>query len=123
MLVETPIAVYLLIQGGRVVDHCTALGCLWLSDIDEYAGFTIAVGYQTEWGEKEVVGVIADVAPLPVACSNWRVTSETPGCLPYTINTPESPSDFVKWRLRTLAVKGYFDDLTNLPPTLTIKPR
>lgn len=120
MLEELPITIYLLIQGGRVVDNCSAFRCLRLYDIDSHAGFKIAVGCKNEWGEKEVIGVIVDVASL-AGCKIWSVTPVTHGCSPYTIHTNDTPGDFVRHRL-SLMIGGGHLDLANLPPTLTIKP-
>jgi hypothetical protein len=119
-LEELPVVVYLLIQGDKVVDHCLALNCLRVGDIDSYTGFKIAVGIQTEWGEKEIIGVLADVAPL-FGYNTWHITPSLGGGS-YDMTTNDAPSNAVKHRLRLAMERGAFDDLANLPPPLTIEP-
>lgn len=117
--IDTPSTIFLLIQEGRVVDYCAVVSCLRIHTIDDCAGFKIAIGYQNEYGEKEVIGILADVAPL-AACKIWGITPLYGGT-PYSICTRSTPGEFVKHQLSVAHTQGNLD-LANLPPTMTIKP-
>lgn len=119
-LEEVPVTVYLLIQGGKVKDHAIRPECLETTWIDQYAGFKVAIGCQIGSGEREIVGIIADVAPL-LNSSCWRISSVQDGQY-RLINSGPFPASLVKTRLRVLCEQGRFEDLANLPPCVVITP-
>lgn len=117
---ELPVAIFLLIQDGKMRDHAICPQYLSTNRIDQYAGFKVAIGCQIGSGEQEVVGVIADVAPLS-GSTCWRISSIQDGQY-RLINSGTPPALLVKTRLRVMYEQGWFDDLANLPLPVTITP-
>jgi len=113
-------AYFLLIQNDQVVDWTNAPDHLTFGGLDAFAGFKIAVAHVNEFGDKEVIGLAADVAPLS-GCTTWRITSNQDGQY-RLINSGGCPAELVRRRLRVMFEQGWFEDLANLPLPVVITP-
>jgi len=112
-------AQFLLIQNG-VVDCSENPGNLAYSFVDAFAGFQVAVGCVNEFGEREIVGIVADVVPVS-GCNTWRISSHQDG-YNRLIGAAGSPAAHVRVRLGVLYKNGYFVDLCNLPQPVMVMP-
>jgi hypothetical protein len=112
-------AQFLLIQDG-VVDYSENPGNLAYSFVDAFAGFQVAIGCVNEFGEREIIGIVADVAPVS-GCNTWRVSSYQDG-YNRLVGATGSPAAHVRVRLGVLYENGYFADLCNLPQPVTVMP-
>ena len=111
---------FLLIQGGVVASdndpYCLVRNAAMSYDI--FAGFQIAIGCVNEFGAREIIGVVAVVAPLK-GCSTWRVTSKQDGYNRH-VGSTGAPDVLVCNRLTVMLDDGDFNDLCNLPTPVTI---
>lgn len=108
---------FLLTQGDKVLGHADRPEQLSLADLDQYAGFKIALGYNGADG-REIIGIVADVAPLS-GCTTWRISSVQDG-LHRLINSSGCPARLVRRRLRVMFKQGWFDNLHQLPLPVVI---
>lgn len=113
------IAQFLLIQDG-IVDCAECPANLAFSFIDAWIGFKVAVGCINEFGEHEIVGIVADVSRV-IGCNTWRVSSSQDGYR-RLIGATGSPASFVRARLDVMYRNGDFADLCQLPPAVLIMP-
>jgi len=112
--------IFILIQHGEIIDVAGSPTALLFSAIDALEGFQVAVGCVNEYCQREIVGLVADVAPVG-DCAHWYVSSEQDnGASP--IGTWGHPESLVRVRLATQLRAGRFDDLANLPPPVCIAP-
>lgn len=110
---------FLLIQDG-LVDHSDRPDNLMFSLVDPYAGFKVVVGCVNEFKEREVVGAVAEVAPVE-GCNTWRVSSIMDG-YNRLVGAAGSPASFVRVRLGVMYQNGDFEDLCRLPSPVTVLP-
>lgn len=110
---------FILIQNDQVLDHADDPMQLSTTSFDEYAGFKIAVGCLNNWSDCEIIGIAADVAPLPSTA--WRISSNQDG-MRRLINSATNPLWLVLERLRVMFDQGWFDDLHHLPTPVIITP-
>jgi len=113
------IAQFLLIQDG-IIDCAECPANLAFSFIDAWIGFKVAVGCINEFGEHEIVGIVADVSRV-IDCNTWRVSSSQDGYR-RLIGATGSPASFVRTRLDTMHRNGDFADLCQLPPAVLVTP-
>jgi hypothetical protein len=113
-------AYFLLIQDDHVVDWDTNPGHLSLAGLDALAGFKIAVAHVNEFGDKEVIGIAADVAPL-YGCATWRISSNQDG-MHRLVNSGGCPARLARRRLRVMFTQGWYGDLCQLPLPVVITP-
>jgi len=111
---------FLLIQDDHVVDWDTNPAHLSLAELDAFAGFKVAVAHVNEFGDKEVVGIAADVLPL-ADCVTWRITSNQDG-MHRLVNSAGCPARLARHRLRAMFAQGWFKDLCQLPLPVVITP-
>jgi hypothetical protein len=109
---------FLLTQGDKVLDHADRPEQLNLDDLDQFAGFKVALGYRGK--ARKIIGIAADVAPLS-GCATWRISSAQDG-LHRLINSGGCPARLVKRRLRVMFQHGWYDDLTQLPLPVVLTP-
>ena len=111
---------FLLIQDGIVASdsdlHCLIRKASARCDV--FAGFKVAIGCVNEHGEREIIGIVADVAFL-MDCKTWRITSKQDGYSRH-IGATGAPEVLVCNRLTVMLNDGDFDDLVNLPAPVTI---
>jgi len=101
---------FLLIQNGvkSVADIPSQLN--WDS-IDDCAGFSVAIGKDEN---HEILGTVAEVAPMQPYENGWRITSLVDGN-DRLVGGYETPAGFVKNRLTTIWRAGWFFTGTPLP--------
>jgi hypothetical protein len=109
---------FILIQNDKVLSTAITPTFLRIEKLDAYAGFKIAIGCINDWGEREIVGIAASVAPLSGAKA-WRVSSYQDGMY-RLINTAICPGTFVIRRLGAMQGAGQFIDLTDLPEQVVL---
>ena len=111
---------FLLIKDGVVASATTPADLFraYLPDFDVLDGFKVAIGCTNEFGEREIVGIVADVAPL-VGCVTWYITSYQDGYYRH-IGATGAPDILVSNRLHSLYEAGDYDDLVNLPQAVRI---
>lgn len=110
---NTPMILFILIQNSKVIDRAITPNFLRLGGLDAYAGFQVAIGHINMRGEKAIVGVVANVAPLSGA-KTWRISSDADG-LYRLVGAGGCPAKLVIERLKVMQKGGKFDDLSNLP--------
>lgn len=111
---------FLLLQDNTVFDSADEPGQLSLWGIEPFAGFKIVLGYIDEGGEKEILGIAADVAPIG-DCVTWRISSVQDG-QHRLINSAGCPGRLARRRLHVMFTQGWFDNLCQLPMPVTIVP-
>ena len=113
---------FLLIQGDIVASDSDPHSLIRKTSslYDVFAGFKVAIGCVNEHGEREIIGIVADVSPLK-GCTTWLVTSKQDGYNRY-VGATGSPDIFVSNRLWVMLSDGDFNDLCNLPPPVRIDP-
>ncbi len=115
---RVPVTLFILIQNNRVLDYAIMPRFLRIEKLDVYAGFKIAIGRISEWGEREIAGVVVDVAPLSGA-KTWRISSDADG-LYRLIGASVCPAELVTKRLGVMQGAGKFSDLANLPMRIVL---
>jgi len=110
---------FLLIQDG-IVDSAENPAGLAFSFVDAYAGFQVAIGCTNEFGQREIVSLVASVAPLAGA-SCWRVSSFQDGNN-RLVGAAGSPASLVRVRLCAMYEHGRYDDLCQLPQPILVWP-
>jgi hypothetical protein len=112
---------FLLIQGGEVIDHadrpCRLIGSYVWSD----EHWLVAAGCINEFGEREIVGIVAKVCPILSSMHSIRITSEMDGDFVLIDNYP-TIHDIVVGRLDSMYCRGRFRDLANLPQPIIVTP-
>jgi hypothetical protein len=113
----TPDGIFLLIQDG-IKDAADNPSDLRYSRIDPDHDFQVAVGCVNEFGEREIVGVIARAQPVE-GCHSWRISSEIDG-YSRLIGRRNCMSSVVKGRLHTFYRMGLFSDILQLPKAMVV---
>jgi len=112
---------FLLIQENKVVDAADRpLRLNWWA-VRAFAGWRVAIGGVNEFGEREIVGIVAEVADLNTTDSCCRITSEYDGYNRLIGNYP-SPTKLVESVLERMYSARRFSDLANLPEPVEIWP-
>lgn len=109
---------FLLIQ-GKVVDVADRPDKLAYSLINGSNDFQVAIGCVNEFGEQEVVDIVAHAHPTP-DCVYWRVSSYLDG-YNRMVGITGSMAEFVQGRLCIYLRQGRFHDLCCLPQPVTVR--
>ena len=109
---------FLLIQGG-IVDVSNRPDNLNYDVIDDTAGFKVAIGCVNEFGEEEIIGIMAVATPTP-DCRRWIVSSHVDG-YDRMVGCTGRMADYVKGRLCSYYRNDMFSDLCQLPQPVTIR--
>ena len=111
-------ATYILMQGGKVLDHSGSPFSLLYSLIAEDSDWGIWAGWVNEFGEREIVACIAEVT-IDTSISVWVITSLVDRYA-RTVGRCGSMRRLVRERLQLFHRNGRFDDLANIS-TLTLR--
>jgi hypothetical protein len=109
---------FLLIQ-GEVVDASVRPDNLNYDVIDDTAAFKVAIGCVNEFGEQEIIGIVAVATPTP-DCRRWMVSSHMDG-YDRMVGCTDRMADYVKRRLSAYYRADMFSDLCQLPQPVTIR--
>ncbi len=109
---------FLLVQ-GEVIDVCERPDKLNFSFVDTVNGFKVAIACTNELGEREVIGIVAEVRPM-LGCSAWRISSELDGHR-RLVGAAGEVRDFLRKRLCTYWRHRVFSDLCQLPTPILIE--
>ncbi len=109
---------FLLVQ-GEVIDVCEKPDKLNFAFVDEVSGFQVAIACTNEFGEQEVIGIVAEMLPM-LGCTTWRVSSEIDGHR-RMVGVAGSMKDFIQKRLRAYRRLRLFADLCQLPAQILIE--
>jgi hypothetical protein len=109
---------FLLIQ-GEVLDAWHNPDNLGYQVLDDTKPFKVAIGCVNEFGEQEIIGIVAVATPTP-DCKRWIVSSHMDG-YDRMVGCTDRMADYVKSRLRSYYRSSMFSDLCQLPQPITIR--
>ena len=109
---------FLLIQ-GKVLDAWHHPNNLGYQALDDTEPFKVAIGCVNEFGEQEIIGIVAVATPMP-DCARWVVSSEMDG-YDRMVGCTGRMADYVKDRLYSYYRNDMFSDLCKLPQPITIR--
>ena len=109
---------FLLIQ-GEVLDAWQDPCNLGYQVLDDTKPFKVAIGCVNEFGEQEIIGIVAVATPMP-DCRRWIVSSHLDG-YDRMVGCTDRMADYVKRRLSAYYRADMFSDLCNLPQPITIR--
>lgn len=112
---------FLAIQDGEIKGcYGSPGGLLLCKDVDFRSPFKVAIGCTNEHGEREVVGIAAEVKPW-AGCIAWRITSKVDG-YKRLVGVTGYPECVIARRMTAYDEAGYYADLVNLPEPILIEP-
>ncbi len=115
---EVSNVVFLLIQ-GEIIDVCERPDKLNFAFVDTVSDFKVAIACTNEFGEREVIGIVAEARPM-LGCMAWRVSSKIDGQR-RLVGSVDGMKDLLRKRLQTYWQLHLFPDLCKLPPLILIE--
>jgi len=109
---------FLLVQ-GEVIDVCERPDKLNFAFVDMVSGFQVAIACVNELGDREVIGVVAEVRPM-VGCTAWRISSELDGHR-RLVGAAGEMRGLLRKRLCVYWRHRVFSDLCQLPARILIE--
>jgi hypothetical protein len=115
LLVDTYAPNFLLIQYGRVLDLSNSPVTLDWSQVKAQGDIYVAVGYVSEYGEREIVGVCGKYHYIPFA-ESWKVSIDNKWF--YQVKVSASPGIVLRDALYELKKQGRLSDIVNFSNVL-----
>ena len=109
-MIETYAPNFLLIQYGRILDLSSSPVALNWSMVTPQADIYVAIGYVSEYGEREIVGVCGRYHYVPFA-EKWKVSIDNRWH--YQANVSENPGIVLRDALYELKKQGRLSDIVD----------
>lgn len=119
MLVKVKLTtIFLLLQGGTVLDKTATPSFLHFDRVNENKGFQVAIGIVNEFGKRVIIGVVANAIPRP-GHTSVRISSEVDDHN-RLVGATHSLSEMIRRRLSAYWRLGLFKDMSHLPKTVVV---